>query len=520
MESVIDKYNIKKYQNLFNLNDIVNNLIESKSPATYMNKIQDKKKIKLNYYITETQFITILSKSKKKLCKEALETINHITSDNETQLVIPDNETQLVIPDNQLSFEGTDFLYFQDDNNEIWFKGRDIAKMMGYKNTKKAIIDHVDDDFKNTYKDLEGSFHPPLKGKTGHVSLPQKGISNIQGSNLNIKPNSILITESGLYALALSSKLPIGKRFKKFICKDVMPSIRKTGKYSLIDEPDVKLLPDLNEFENKNCFYLLNIKDNLYKFGISQYIKDRINSHKRELKFNKLVKIWNMDSFEFVKKLEKKVKDIIKQWNIQYNEDNQLEWFQTNEMCTLDNIINKINEYIEIILHENKNDNNQLEIQKEITKQKEIENKTKEMELISNLLTSYKGPLLDNILSNYFKINNNQLSDSVKNNLIDTESDNEEINSYCSESENSEEESDNEENRCLDCSKEINKTSIRCGKCASKKRFFDASKDRPSYEQLKEDLKKSNYTKVGEKYNVSDNTIRKWMQKYEKYNNL
>ena len=49
-------------------------------------------------------------------------------------------------------------------------------------------------------------------------------------------------------------------------------------------------------------------RDLLEKFKsitlISQYIKDRISSHKRELKFNKLVKIWNMDSFEFVKKLD------------------------------------------------------------------------------------------------------------------------------------------------------------------------------------------------------------------------
>ena len=154
MESVIEKYNIRKCQNFFNLNDIVNNLIESKSPTTYMNKIQDKKKIKLNYYITETQFITLLSKSKKKICKEALETINHITSDNETQLVIPDNKTQLVVPDNQLSFEGTNFFYFKDDNNEIWFKGRDVAKILGYKDTKDAIMEHVDKEDKIPYKDL------------------------------------------------------------------------------------------------------------------------------------------------------------------------------------------------------------------------------------------------------------------------------------------------------------------------------------------------------------------------------
>lgn len=512
METVIEKYNIRKCQNLFNLNDIVNNLIESKSPTTYMNKIQDKKKIKLHYYITETQFITILSKSNKNMCKDALETINHITSDNESQLVVPDN---------QLSFQGTNFFYFKDDNNEIWFKGRDVADILGYKDTKDAIMEHIDKEDKIPYKDLGGVFHPPLKGKLVGV----KGINNIEGSNLNIKPNTIFINESGLYSIMMASKLPKAKEFKRWITKEVIPSIRKTGSYSLIDKPDVKLLPDLNEFENKNCFYLLNIKDNLYKFGISQNIKDRISSHKREHKFKNLVKIWNMESFEFVKKLEKKVKDIIKQWNIQYNEENQLEWFQTNEICTLNDIINKINEYIETIVCENKNDN-QLKIQKEITKQKEIENKTKEIEMISNLLTSYKGPLLDNILSNYFKINNNQLSDSInnkiKNNLIDTESDNESE----AEEEEVEEESDNEEeseddiNKCIDCDVQIMKESTRCNKCSGKLRFIDSSKDRPSYEQLKEDLKKSNYTKVGKKYNVSDNTIRKWIKKYEKYNNI
>ena len=205
-------------------------------------------------------------------------------------------------------------------------------------------------------------------------------------------------------------------------------------------------------------------------------------------------------------------KEIIKQKKI----DQEKEYFETiicenkNVMCTLDNIINK--------------NDNQLKIQKEITKQKEIENKTKEIELISNLLSSYKGPLLDNILSNYFKINNNQLTDSVKNNLIDTDSDNEEINSHynANESEESEveDELEDDSNKCIDCDVQIMKESTRCNKCSGKLRFMNSSKDRPSYEQLKEDLKKSNYTKVGEKYKVSDNTIRKWIKKYEKYDNI
>ena len=91
----------------------------------------------------------------------------------------------------------------------------------------------------------------------------------------------------------------------------------------------------------------MNIDEKKYKFGISQYIKDRINSHKRELDFNNIVKIWTMHNFDNIKKLEKKVKNLIKQWEIQYNEDNQLEWFQVNDNVSLQDVTNKIDQYME-----------------------------------------------------------------------------------------------------------------------------------------------------------------------------
>ena len=108
----------------------------------------------------------------------------------------------------------------------------------------------------------------------------------------------------------------------------------------------------------------------------------------------------------------------------------------------------------------------------------------------------------------------------VKNNLIDTDSDNEEINSHYNANESEESEVEDDSNKCIDCDVQIMKESTRCNKCSGKLRFIDSSKDRPSYDQLKDDLKKSNYTKVGEKYKVSDNTIRKWIKKYEKYDNI
>ena len=69
---------------------------------------------------------------------------------------------------------------------------------------------------------------------------------------------------------------------------------------------------------------------------------------------------------------------------------------------------------------------------------------------------------------------------------------------------------------CTDCNKKITKGSTRCGPCASKKFNKRKVKNRPSLETLLEDLKTLPYTKVGIKYGVSDNCIRKWIKQYQK----
>ena len=69
---------------------------------------------------------------------------------------------------------------------------------------------------------------------------------------------------------------------------------------------------------------------------------------------------------------------------------------------------------------------------------------------------------------------------------------------------------------CTDCNKKITKGSTRCSSCASKKFNKRKVKNRPSLETLLEDLKTLPYTKVGKKYGVSDNCIRKWIKQYQK----
>ena len=101
------------------------------------------------------------------------------------------------------SYENSEIRTVEKDG-EPWFVGKDVAAVLGYSNTRDALAKHVDDEDKNTVVIRDG----------------------IQGN-----PNTIVINESGLYSLVLSSKLPNAKKFKRWVTSDVLPSIRKHGAY-------------------------------------------------------------------------------------------------------------------------------------------------------------------------------------------------------------------------------------------------------------------------------------------------
>lgn len=101
-------------------------------------------------------------------------------------------------------------------NDEPWFVGKDVAQALGYQNPQKALRDHVDDDEKT----VNDSF------------------------TVNGTP-AILINESGLYSLILSSKLPGAKEFKRWVTSEVLPSIRKHGAYMTPETLEAAILsPD------------------------------------------------------------------------------------------------------------------------------------------------------------------------------------------------------------------------------------------------------------------------------------
>lgn len=104
-------------------------------------------------------------------------------------------------------------------DGEPWFVGKDVAEILGYKLPHKAVRDHVDND-------------DVLKW-------------NITDS-LGRAQENIIINESGLYSLILSSKLPSAKAFKRWVTSEVLPAIRKHGGYLTSEKVEEALLnPDV-----------------------------------------------------------------------------------------------------------------------------------------------------------------------------------------------------------------------------------------------------------------------------------
>ncbi len=113
-------------------------------------------------------------------------------------------------------------------NGEPYFVGKDVATILGYSNTRDALAKRVDDEDK-----LDGV---AVCDSIGREQTP------------------VLINESGLYSLILSSKLPKAKEFKHWMTAEVLPTIRKTGGYVNNDETFVNTYLPFADEQTKLLF--------------------------------------------------------------------------------------------------------------------------------------------------------------------------------------------------------------------------------------------------------------------------
>ena len=194
-------------------------------------------------------------------------------------------------------------------NGEPYFVGKDVAEILGYANTSKALIDHVDDEDKLNNETLS--------------SLGQRG--------------GWLINESGLYSLILSSKLSNAKKFKRWVTSEILPAIRKTGSYSIQSKPDSYTIEDpaararrwAEEYEEKKALEA-KIEEQKPLVEYAEHIqasKDVIDMKSMaKLASKNGIKIGRNKLFSFLR--DRKILD---RENIPYANYMDKEWFQVVE---------------------------------------------------------------------------------------------------------------------------------------------------------------------------------------------
>lgn len=101
-----------------------------------------------------------------------------------------------------------------EKDGQPWFVGKDVADILGYQNTKDAILNHVAIEDREIIQ----------RSQFTTLDIPNRGLS--------------IINESGLYSLILSSKLPKAKEFKRWVTSEVLASIRQTGGYTKGNDMD------------------------------------------------------------------------------------------------------------------------------------------------------------------------------------------------------------------------------------------------------------------------------------------
>ena len=135
-----------------------------------------------------------------------------------------------------------------DENGQVFFVGKDVAKALGYAKPRTAINMHVDKD-----------------------DALKQGLIDARGR----EQMTTLINESGLYSLILSSKLPQAKAFKRWVTSEVLPAIRRTGAYAFakndITVEQSRQLPDANYMQADK---LLRKHVNAFNRRLKEYVTE------------------------------------------------------------------------------------------------------------------------------------------------------------------------------------------------------------------------------------------------------
>ena len=136
------------------------------------------------------------------------------------------------------SFGNQEIRTATDEHGEIWFVANDVCEALELENPRDALAKHVDEE-----------------DVAKRDTLTPGGLQKLNHVN-----------ESGLYALIFGSRKESAKRFKRWVTSEVLPAIRKTGKYTAdtADSSVLQYLNTMNELADNECVVIT-------KGGMSRY---------------------------------------------------------------------------------------------------------------------------------------------------------------------------------------------------------------------------------------------------------
>ena len=161
---------------------------------------------------------------------------------------------QKAFTNNELNINITSYI---DKQEVIWFKGKDVAQILGYTDTNQAIRKHVSTENKITRLDQQKCSPVETTGQQKCSPVETTG----QQKDLRGKYFT-LINEPGFYELVFSSKLELAKKFRQWVFTTVLPSIRKYGQFKMFDAPWNKMIMISNEKELH--YKVVNLIKNYY----------------------------------------------------------------------------------------------------------------------------------------------------------------------------------------------------------------------------------------------------------------
>lgn len=399
-----------------------------------MSKRQTKTTRKPKNIITMTLTAEETAKSKKrqekvtKYLESCIDDISEAESESETEELPPikkpkavikkmvDKDVKNVERDNSIvpkmfNHENVDVTVIMDKNKNYWYKGKDIAKLLEYVDTKGALSRHVSNEYKKSYADMWLGNQSPLK-------LDEK---------------TIFIDECGLFQLVSRSKKKEAIKLWKQITKEILPELFATGTYTMpITESDITKLTKnfyndniLSEYDNQNVIYLAYVGkhevvvngtkkiDHILKFGKTIHISQRdLDEHRKFYETFNIVGIWRTLACDIVeKKIEKNFESNNMLVNLKIKgkntktEKNKREHIVLNQINNLDYCLKMIESVI---------DNTKL------PQENEYINKIDKLENQNKFLTQQYESSLDkikNLNNNIENLSNNieDLRDNIRN---------------------------------------------------------------------------------------------------------